>query len=119
MDVTLRQLRAYIAVLEAASFSEAAKAMRLSQAALSGLIKELENLKVPAADRMQHFDAYMDPVTHQMQQTIYLARRNMKPADKTDLFEIISWTDPKTAEDDAAPTKCKLAPYDKVPAYEL
>jgi DNA-binding transcriptional LysR family regulator len=43
MDVTLRQLRAYVAVLEAASFSEAAKAMHLSQAALSGLIKELEN----------------------------------------------------------------------------
>ena len=43
MDVTLRQLRAYIAVLEAESFSEAAKAMHLSQAALSGLIKELEN----------------------------------------------------------------------------
>jgi DNA-binding transcriptional LysR family regulator len=42
MDVTLRQLRAYVAVLESASFSEAAKAMHLSQAALSGLIKELE-----------------------------------------------------------------------------
>ena len=43
MDVTLRQLRAYVAVLEAGSFSEAAKAMHLSQAALSGLIKELED----------------------------------------------------------------------------
>ena len=43
MDVTLRQLRAYVAVLESASFSEAAKAMHLSQAALCGLIKELEN----------------------------------------------------------------------------
>ena len=43
MDVTLRQLRAYVAVLETASFSEAAKAMHLSQAALSGLIKELES----------------------------------------------------------------------------
>src|SRR4051812_1918623 len=43
MDVTLRQLRAYVAVLEASSFSEAAKVMHLSQAALSGLIKELEN----------------------------------------------------------------------------
>jgi DNA-binding transcriptional LysR family regulator len=52
MDVTLRQLRAYIAVLEAASFSEAAKAMHLSQAALSGLIKELENrLGVRLLDR--------------------------------------------------------------------
>ena len=43
MDVTLRQLRAYAAVLEASSFSQAAKTMHLSQAALSGLIKELEN----------------------------------------------------------------------------
>ena len=67
------------------------------------IIKELENLKVSAADRMQHFDAYMDPVTHQMQQTIYLARRNAKPADKTDLFEILSWTEPKAAAD----TRCR------------
>jgi DNA-binding transcriptional LysR family regulator len=52
MDVTLRQLRAFVAVLEAASFSEAAKAMHLSQAALSGLIKELENrLGVRLLDR--------------------------------------------------------------------
>ena len=82
------------------------------------VIKELENLKVPAADRMQHYDAYMDPVTHQMQQTIYLARRNMKPADKSDLYEIISWTEPKNAVDDAAPGKCKLAPYDQVPSVD-
>ena len=32
MDVTLRQLRAYVAVLESASFSEAARAMRPSLA---------------------------------------------------------------------------------------
>ena len=52
MDVTLRQLRAYIAVLESSSFSEAARAMHLSQAALSGLIKELENrLGVRLLDR--------------------------------------------------------------------
>lgn len=42
MHVTLRQLRAFVAVLETGSFSEAAKAMHVSQAALSGLIKELE-----------------------------------------------------------------------------
>jgi branched-chain amino acid transport system substrate-binding protein len=67
---------------------------------------------------MQHFDAYMDPVTHQMQQTIYLARRNMKPSDKTDLFEIISWTEPKNALDDAAPGKCKLTPFEQVPSVD-
>lgn len=43
MDVTFRQLRAFAAVLEQGSFSEAAKAMHLSQAALSGLIRELES----------------------------------------------------------------------------
>ena len=52
MDVTLRQLRAYVAVLESSSFSEAAKTMHLSQAALSGLIKELESrLGVRLLDR--------------------------------------------------------------------
>ena len=43
MHVTLRQLRAFVAVVETASFSDAAKAMHLSQAALSGLIRELES----------------------------------------------------------------------------
>lgn len=83
------------------------------------VIKELEGLKVSASDRMQHFDAYMNPATHQMQQTIYLARRNAKPSDKTDLYEIISWTDPKSAEDTAAAQKCKLTAYDQVPTFEL
>jgi hypothetical protein len=82
------------------------------------IIKELENLKVSATERMQHFDAYMDPATHQMQQTIYLARRNTKPTDNTDLFEIISWTEPKAAADDAAPGKCKLTPYEQVPSVD-
>jgi branched-chain amino acid transport system substrate-binding protein len=82
------------------------------------IIKELENLKVSATERMQHFDAYMDPATHQMQQTIYLARRNAKPTDNTDLFEIISWTEPKAAADDAAAGKCKLIPYEQVPSVD-
>ncbi len=83
------------------------------------VIKQLENIKVSAADRMQHYDAYMDPATHQMQQTVYLARRNPKPSDSTDYFEIVSWTEPKAVVDDAAPGKCKLAAYEQVPTYEL
>ncbi|RYE78515.1 MAG: LysR family transcriptional regulator, partial [Oxalobacteraceae bacterium] len=51
-DVTLRQLRAFMAVLECGSFSEAAVAMHLSQAALSSLVKELEGrLGVRLLDR--------------------------------------------------------------------
>jgi branched-chain amino acid transport system substrate-binding protein len=78
------------------------------------IIKVLENLKMPAADRMQHYDAYINPLTHQVNQTIYLARKNPKPGDNTDHFEIISWTQPQLAEDDAAPGKCKLVPYEQV-----
>jgi branched-chain amino acid transport system substrate-binding protein len=82
------------------------------------VIQQLENLKVTAADRMQHHDAFMNPQTHQMQQTIYLARRNSRPSDKTDLYEILSQTEPKLAEDDAAPGKCKLVGYDQVPSVD-
>jgi len=82
------------------------------------VIRELENLKVSAVDRMQHFEAYMDPNTHQLQQTIYLARRNPKPADETDHYEILSWTRPQDALDDAAAAKCKLTPHEQVPTVD-
>jgi branched-chain amino acid transport system substrate-binding protein len=68
---------------------------------------------------MQHHDAFMDPVTHQVQQTIYLARRNSKPVDDTDYYEIVGQSDPKAVLDDGAPGKCKLVPYEQVPTYEL
>jgi branched-chain amino acid transport system substrate-binding protein len=82
------------------------------------VIKALEGHKMAAADRMQHFDAYIDPATHQVQQTIYLARRNAKPKDKTDLYELISWTSPENALDEAAAGKCKLKPDADLPSYE-
>ena len=82
------------------------------------VIKALEGHKMSAADRMQHFDAYIDAATHQVQQTIYLARRNPKPKDPTDLFDIISWTSPENALDDAAAGKCKLRADADIPSYE-
>jgi branched-chain amino acid transport system substrate-binding protein len=82
------------------------------------VIKQLEGHRMLAADRMQHFDAYIDPVTHQVQQTIYLARRNTKPVDKTDLYEVISWTKPETAVDDASLEKCKMKALADVPVFD-
>jgi DNA-binding transcriptional LysR family regulator len=41
-NLTLRQLRAFCAVADQSSFTGAAKSLNLSQAALSGLVKELE-----------------------------------------------------------------------------
>jgi branched-chain amino acid transport system substrate-binding protein len=82
------------------------------------VIKALEGRKMTALDRMQKYDAWIDPVTHQVQQTIYLARRNPKPADPTDLFEIISAATPEQALDSAAEKACKLKPYADIPTYE-
>lgn len=43
MNLSIRQLRAFTAVAEHGSFSQAAVQLHLTQSALSGLIKELEN----------------------------------------------------------------------------
>jgi branched-chain amino acid transport system substrate-binding protein len=82
------------------------------------VIKQLESLKVSARDRMQHFDGYMNPATHQMQQTIYMASYNDAPAEKDDIFKITSWQTPQDVEDKAAPGACKLESFDATPSYE-
>ena len=81
------------------------------------VIKELEALKVTARDRMQDFDAYMNPVTHQIQQTIYMATYNDTPAEKDD--KILAKLPPKDVEDPEAPAACTLETYDATPTYEM
>jgi branched-chain amino acid transport system substrate-binding protein len=83
------------------------------------VIKELEGLKVPARERLQHFDAYMNPATHQMQQTIYMATYNDQPAEKDDIFRILSNVPPQEVEDRDAPGACKLESYEATPTYEV
>jgi len=52
MDVTLRQLRALLAVAKTGSFTRAAESMHITQSAFSGLIRELESqLGVRLVDR--------------------------------------------------------------------
>ena len=82
------------------------------------LIKELEQLKLPAAERLQHHDAFMNPVTHQLQQTIYLATANLASNAPDDLFKILSNTAPADVVDKDADAKCKLEPLDATPVYE-
>ena len=71
-----------------------------------------------ARDRMQHFDAWIDPNTHQVQQTIYMASYNDKPAEKDDLFRILTEADPKEVIDPDAPKNCKLETYEATPSYQ-
>jgi branched-chain amino acid transport system substrate-binding protein len=83
------------------------------------VIKKLEGRKMSARDRLQHYDAWIDPVTHQCQQTIYMASYNDKPAEKDDIFKILTQSDPKDVQDDDAPKACKLETYEATPTYEL
>jgi branched-chain amino acid transport system substrate-binding protein len=82
------------------------------------VIKELEGLKISAADRMQHHDAFMNPATHQLQQTIYLATANLASQNPDDLFKILSNTPPSEVVDKEADAKCKLEPLESTPVYE-
>ena len=82
------------------------------------VIKKLEGRKMSAADRLQHYDAWMDPVTHQCQQTIYMASYNDQPAEKDDIFKILTQAEPKDVMDKDATGACKLESYDATPSYE-
>jgi branched-chain amino acid transport system substrate-binding protein len=82
------------------------------------IIAELEGLKVSAKDRLQHFDAYMNPLTHQMQQTLYMATYNDHPAEKDDIFKVLAQVTPQEVEDKDASTVCKLESMAATPSYE-
>jgi len=82
------------------------------------VIKQLENLKVSARDRMQHHDAWMNPKTHQMQQTVYLATANTGSSDKDDMFAILSNSKPGAVADANAEATCKLESFADTPVYE-
>jgi branched-chain amino acid transport system substrate-binding protein len=82
------------------------------------VIKKLEGRKMTAADRMQHFDAWINPTTHQCQQTIYMATYNDKPAERDDIFKILAQVPPQDVEDKDAPNACKLESYASTPTYE-
>ena len=82
------------------------------------VIKKLEGRKMSARDRMQQHDAWIDPVTHHCQQTIYMASYNDAPAEKDDIFKILASVDPKEVQDTDAPGACKLESYDATPSYQ-
>jgi branched-chain amino acid transport system substrate-binding protein len=82
------------------------------------VIKKLEGRKISARDRLQHHDAWIDPATHQCQQTIYMASYNDAPAEKDDIFKILANVDPKEVQDGGAAGACKLESYEATPSYQ-
>jgi branched-chain amino acid transport system substrate-binding protein len=82
------------------------------------VIKKLEGRRMSARDRLQHHDAWIDPATHQCQQTIYLASYNETPAEKNDIFRVLAQSEPKDVVDGGAASACKLETYEATPSYE-
>jgi branched-chain amino acid transport system substrate-binding protein len=82
------------------------------------VIKKLEGRKMAARDRLQHHDAWIHPVTHQCQQTIYMATYNDQPAEKDDIFKILANVDPKEVVDADSVKSCKLETYEATPSYQ-
>jgi branched-chain amino acid transport system substrate-binding protein len=82
------------------------------------LIAALENLRIPAADRMQHYDAYMSASTHHLQQTTYIAAYNSAPRTPDDLFRVLARLRPEEVQDPASVTACKLESLAATPSYE-
>jgi len=82
------------------------------------VIKELERWRIPARERMQDDDAYMNGGNHQLQQTIYLATANLDSNDPDELFKIVSRTPPDQVADKDSQAKCHLEAYEATPAYE-
>ncbi|MES2511397.1 MAG: ABC transporter substrate-binding protein [Pseudomonadota bacterium] len=82
------------------------------------VIRELENLKVSAIQRMQHEEAWMNPVTHQLQQNIYMASYNSQAQEADDIFRILGRLRPDEVEDRDSVQQCKLESYAATPSYE-
>ena len=82
------------------------------------VIKELEGHTMSAEERMQHHDAVIDPVTHQVQQSIYLATANTDTSDPDDMFKILSNSAPEDVMDKGAPGACVLESYADTPTFD-
>jgi branched-chain amino acid transport system substrate-binding protein len=82
------------------------------------VIKELERLRVSARDRMQDHVAYMNPNTHHLQQSIYVATENLERKDEDDVFRILSRVGPEEVAD-PDDGSCKLDTYEATPVYEV
>jgi branched-chain amino acid transport system substrate-binding protein len=83
------------------------------------VIKEVEKLRVSGRDRMQHHAAFMNPKTHHLQQSVYVAMENLERRDEDDVFRILSSMGPGDVADSDAATPCKLESYDATPTYEV
>ena len=79
------------------------------------VIKVLEGWRWSADERMQHHDAWIDPDTHHVQQTIYLGTANPDPSDPFDIYTILEAISPDESLDKG---DCVLESFEDTPVFE-
>jgi branched-chain amino acid transport system substrate-binding protein len=79
------------------------------------VIEVLEGWTWTAEERMQDHEAWIDPATHQVQQTIYLGTANPNPSEEFDIYEIVAAVSPDDAQDTGP---CVLESLEETPVYE-
>jgi branched-chain amino acid transport system substrate-binding protein len=81
------------------------------------LIKELENYKASAKERMQDAAAYMDPKSHHLQQSTYAATWRPDRQNPQNSIKILGHIDPKDSRYDKEDTTV-LETFEETPRYE-
>ena len=79
------------------------------------VIRTLEGWSWSAAERMQHHDAWIDPDTHHVQQTIYLGTANPAASEEHDIYTILEAISP---EDSLDKGECVLESFEDTPVFE-
>ena len=79
------------------------------------VIRILEGWSWSADERMQHHDAWIDPDTHHVQQTIYLGTSNPDPSDPYDIYTILEAISPQDSLDKG---DCVLESFEDTPVFE-
>lgn len=79
------------------------------------VIKVLEGWQWTAEERLQDHAAWIDPDTHQIQQTIYLGTANDSPSEEYDIYKIVAAVSPEDAMDKGT---CVLESFEETPVYE-
>ena len=79
------------------------------------VIKTLEGWSWSADERLQHHDAWIDPDTHHVQQTIYLGTANPDPSDEYDIYTILEAISPEESFDKG---DCVLESFEDTPVFE-
>ena len=79
------------------------------------VIKTLEGWSWSAEERMQDHDAWIDPDTHHVQQTIYLGTANPEASEEHDIYTIIKAISPEESLDKG---DCVLESFEDTPVFE-